>query len=254
MGLSNSEQVTKKRFNRVLIIIACFLAAVLSFAVSLAIGYSTGDMDAVSVGVILCFAFIICGVYLICAGMEKKNELYDPDSYTTERLRKRIEQAYREHRTEQESKKLLELELVPKEIIIGKPVHIDRMKALIAEKITDMDEFNKDYFEGELFKGRLCMLNIGKKYTIYCDTGKGQHIIENKDITAIAPYIQNVKVYTYGFFYSYTIQHFHIRIWTEDTCYTFKLDDYMDRPVMSAYYKILQHLNPACRLHVYPEE
>ena len=210
-------------------------------------------IGAVIIGSIVCCILIAASIWYALTNKGNDHNIYDPDGESSKATLKKIKEAYDEHRLEQDTKKLLELELKPSVEVMNKG-YIDRMMSLISEKIYDREEFNRDYFSGEIFRGPLCFLSVGNLYTLYTDTEKNQFIIENCDIIMVEPYIQNIEIYSYGI-YAGTQQHFYIRIYTCDkTTYTLRCADYMDRPIMDAYWKRCKYLHPDFRLYLYPEQ
>ncbi|MBP1546822.1 MAG: hypothetical protein J6A37_09495 [Oscillospiraceae bacterium] len=177
---------------------------------------------------------------------------YSPDKQPTKKMCRMIEKAYELHRKENSDRKPVEEELQPTgNIILNKKKFIDGMTALIDSTGMTRAEYDSDYYSGELFKCMSAMMNISRSYVTYSDIHGNQHIISTKKIRCVYPYIENTNMYSYGLLMT-VMQKFYIIIVTEEFTYKFAISQYMDRPVMDAFRRLIPYLHYECDLYSYP--
>lgn len=212
--------------------------------------YESGDADIKAVYIGIGFG-LFCTAVGICMLLMFKNRyrtFYSPSYPLTEYTAEKVREAYAFHRGENDPKQLIERELAPNALTVGKTAHLDRLTALIDKCGCSRDEFNADYYKGEIFRGDMCMLNVGDIFTIYCDIGANQFVFRNSDIVYVGPYIETDEVS------GMTVQRFNIklRIKGEEVYHVLRIAQYMDRPVLDAFRKRRELLDSECEIFDYP--
>lgn len=212
--------------------------------------YESGDADikAVYIGIgfgLFCTAVGICMLFMF---KNLYKTFYSPSYPLTRYTAEKVREAYAFHRGENDPKQLIEKELAPNALTVGKTGHLDRLTALIDKCGCSRDEFNADYYKGEIFRGDMRMLNVGDIFTIYCDMGANQFVFRNSDIIYVGPYIETDDIS------GMTVQRFNIklRIKGEEVYHVLRIAQYMDRPVLDAFRKRRELLDPECEIFDYP--
>lgn len=212
--------------------------------------YESGDADIKAVYVGIGFG-ILCAVIGICMLVQIKKQhriLYSPNAPLTKQTAKKVREAYTFHRGENDPKLLIEKELAPDIMLAGGTAYLDRLMTLIDNCGCSRDEFSLDYYKGEIFRGNMCMLNVGDMFTVYCDIGKNQFVFRTDEIIYVGPYVETNNVSGMG------VQSFYIklRIKSEEIYHVLRIAPFMDRPVLDSFRKRRSFLDPECVIFDYP--
>ena len=194
---------------------------------------------------------ILCAVIGICMLVQIKKQhrvLYSPNAPLTKQTAKKVREAYAFHRGENDPKLLIEKELAPDIMLAGGTAYLDRLMTLIDNCGCSRDEFNLDYYKGEIFRGNMCMLNVGDMFTVYCDIGKNQFVFRTDEIIYVGPYVETNNVS------GMEVQSFYIklRIKSEEIYHVLRIAPFMDRPVLDSFRKRRSFLDPECVIFDYP--
>jgi len=242
------KQDTERKLSRILTGVI-FIAIGLWFVLFIVYSDPCIELLAAAIIPLVCFSISIYSFYMI---INDNKSLYSPDKKPTKKMCRMIDEAYELHRKENSDRKPVEEELHPTgNIILNKKKFIDGINDLIRSTGLKRAEFDSDYYSGELFKCMSAMMNISRSYVTYSDIHGNQHIISTKKIRCVYPYIENTNMYSYGMLMT-VMQKFYIIIVTEEFTYKFAISQYMDRPVMDAFRRLIPYLHYECDLYSYP--